>query len=235
MTGMAHAALHLALCGRITRLAPQADVAVHVRVSDRINRTLVNQSYTLKRGYGDESVVEFDAPQGVYHLDVSVSRYGCGASDFIYFMPDHTRNISERLQSSSSAQYLPLMLSGTTPPAFSYAHPEFVLIDKNAQCNKPIPNVSPLRATIENDQDAYYAALDPQPQNAAVGSFSVVMKLRTAAAQYHYVRIPVTLPIPRTNWPGAYGLNIPEDFIDAIATDPVDTLLCPHFLKTSVS
>ncbi|MBV9149587.1 MAG: hypothetical protein JO024_06965 [Candidatus Eremiobacteraeota bacterium] len=236
MTGLAHVALHVALCGPIARLAPQTPLSMHVRVLDRIGETQVDRSYSLQRGYGDEAIVEFDTARGLYRLQVSAPRYHCSASDFLVFMPDHARNIGERLTSGFYRESVPLILSGTTPPAFAYTHPEFVALDASrALCNQPISNPLPIHATFENDQDSYYAQLYADPLEAPGRPLQLALKLRTAAAQFHYVRIPATFPAPPTNWPYAYELNIPEDYIDQLATEPVDTLLCPKFIKTSVS
>ena len=233
MIGLAHIALHLALCGPVARLSPQATFAVHVRVSDKIGRPQVDRMISLQRGYGDEAVAEFDVARGLYRLQIAVPKYGCSASDFVIFMSDHNRTITERLATGAYTERLPLMLSGTTPPAFFYAHPEFVAFDRSAACNQPLVDPLPLQAQVENDQDAYYAQLFPQ-LSASARPLLVAVRLRTAAAQYHYIRIPVTLPPPSGSWPTAYQLDIPEEYLDTLATEPVDTLLCPKFLKTSV-
>ncbi len=235
MNGLTHVALHVGLCGPISRLRAQTAFAMHVRVSDRIGRPQVDRTYSADRGYGEEPVVEFDVPRGLYRLQVSVPKYGCSASDFVFFIPDQLRNIKETLASGPSPGGVPLLLTGTTPAAFSYAQPEFVALDRNAPCNQPISNPIPLQTTIEKDEDAYYAQFMPQLPDRAIESLSVVMKLRTATGEYHYVRIPVKFPVPATPWPSAFELNIPEGYLDSIATDPIDTLLCPKFTATSVS
>jgi len=237
MAGLAHVALHVALCGPITRLPSQAAFAMHVRVSDKINRTIVDRSFSLERGFENEAIVEFDVPQGVYRIEATTPHYGCSASELAFFIPDHARNFDMHLQSGANRQTdpTPMLLSGTTPAAFTYVHPEFVAVDRGAACNKPIAETLPIRSAIETDQDSYYAKLYSVSQNVATESLNVVLKLRTPAGEFHYVRIPLHFPVAVTGWPGATQMNIPEDYIDTLATEPVDTLLCPKFLVTSVS
>jgi hypothetical protein len=234
MVGFAHVALHLALCGSAARASAQTPVALQVRVTDRIGRPQVNQTYSVQRGYGGESVVEFDVPGGVYRLQVSAPKYHCSASDFLVFMADHNRTISEQLTQGMHAEFLPLLLNGTTPAAFFYAHPDFVAFDKSTACNHPAADPVPLQADVENDQDAYYARLYLNAASVPHNPVLVAVRLRTAAAQYHYVRLPMRFPVAWSGWPMDFQLNIPEDYLDSLATEPVDTLLCPKFTVTSV-
>lgn len=233
MNGLAHVVLHLALCGPIARLNSQTTFATHVRMGHPLGAPPIDRTFSIERGYGDEAMVEFDAPQGLYRLQVSAPKYGCSASDFVGLLPDRIRNIKARLQGGAAAEAPVLLFSGTWPMAFSYSQPEFVSVDRGALCNKPIPNVTPLRGAIDNEQDAYYAQL--YRENAAVGSQILVLKLRTPTSEYHYVRVPLPFPEPPNTWPSFYTMNFPEDYIDTLATEPIDTLLCPHLLKTSVS
>jgi hypothetical protein len=234
MLELAHAILHVGFCASIARLSPEATFAVRVHVADRIGRTQLARTYRVERGDGSAAVVEFDNPFGIYRLDVDAPAYGCSATDYLVFIPGLTRSISETLSEHSVTQQVPMLLSGTAPQAMLYANPTFVLFDKSAAvCSKPIPALLPTHITVENDQDAYYASLYNDDRSRALGSELLALRLQTPTHQHHYVRIPLSFPMPETLWPSSLQLNISQDMIDDLATDPVDTLLCPKMWRTS--
>jgi len=234
MTGLAHVALHLALCSAAARVPPQTTIAMHVRLVDRINRPQIDQVYRLERGYGDAMVVESDVLRGVYRLQISLPKYHCSASDFLAFLPDRTRNVTERLSASRYTETVPLLLNGTTPTSFLYAEPTFVIFERSSVCNKPVAGQFPFHVTVEYDSDGYYAQLYSDPSIEARGSVLVALRLKTATSQYHYIRVPMNFPIGSTRWPVDVQFNVTEDYLDTLATEPVDTLLCPKLLRTSV-
>lgn len=234
MVGFAHVALHVALCRAAARVKPQTPIAIHARVADRIGRPQVDQVYRLERGYGDQTVVEFDVARGVYHLQISVPKYRCTGSDFVAFLPDHNRSITERLSEGSYTGTLPLLLNGTLPTAFLYAEPTFVIFEKGSACNKPVGDPLPFHVNVENDSDAYYAQLYSDATIEARGSVLLALRLKTAAGQYHYIRVPMTFPRGPGRWPEDLQLSVQEDYLDTLATEPVDTLLCPKFSKVTV-
>jgi hypothetical protein len=234
MLDLAHAIVHVGFCSAIARLSPDATLVVRVRVSDRIGRTQLDRSYRVERGDGSAAIVEFDNPFGIYRLDIDTPKYGCSTSDYLVFIPGLTRSISETLSAQPVTPQVPMLLSGTAPQALIYANPTFVLFDKNAAtCGKPITALLPTHITVENDQDAYYAWLYNDDPSRAPGSELLALRLQTPTHQHHYVRIPLSFPIPQTAWPGSIQLNISEDMIDDLATQPVDTLLCPKMWRTS--
>jgi hypothetical protein len=40
--------------------------------------------------------------------------------------------------------------------------------------------------------------------------------------------------VPFSGWPNVYMMNVSEDMVDGLATEKVDTLLCPKVWTTSV-
>ena len=125
------------------------------------------------------------------------------------------------------------MVSGSAPQSFLYVAPTFVVFDKSqTACNKPLPAAIPTEVSVENDQDAFYASLLPDP-SAAPNSQQLALRLRTPTHQYHYVRLPVPFPVPWGGWPTSITIDVTEDMVDSLASDPVDTLLCPKMWRTS--
>jgi hypothetical protein len=204
---------------------------VRVRLVDRAERAQVDRVFSVERPDGAEAIVEFDTAPGFYRLDVTAPKYGCGTSDVLYFIPGHTRSIAEQLDTVRPSPQAPVLLSGTAPQSMLYANPTIVAFDKTAAaCGKPIPQpLSTVRVTVENDQDAYYAAIFNEDPERAPGSEQLALRLQTATHQHHYVRLPIDYPTP----PAITTLNVTDDMVDALATEPVDTLLCPKMWKTS--
>jgi hypothetical protein len=170
----------------------------------------------------------------MYALQLQAPKYGCSASDYLFFIGGQTRSITERLNdASTAAARKPMLLSGTAPQSFLYVQPTFVLFNKSqVTCNKPVGQPLPTDAVVENDQDSYYVELYADP-SAAYGSQQLALRLRTPTHQYHYVRIPIAFPAPWGGWPMNVILNITEDMVDGLATEPTDTLLCPKMWETS--
>jgi hypothetical protein len=232
--GLAHVILHVGFCSAIARLRPETSVAVAVRLSDRTGRTTFDRTFRVDRGDGTESVVEFDSAFGLYRLDVAAPKYGCSTTDFLTLMADRTRSVTEQLDSSPPSPEIPVILFGEAPQAMLYANPTFVLFDKSAvACGKPI--VTPLTAhvNVENDQDSYYVWLYNDDRTRPPNSEVLALRLQTPTHQHHYVRIPIAFPLPPLGWPGSIQLNVSEDMVDSLATEPIDTLLCPKMWKTS--
>jgi hypothetical protein len=81
MLGLSHVVLQVSFCGAIARAAPNASVALHVHVVDRIGRTQVDRVYRIERGDDSKAIVEFDSAFGIYRLDVDAAKYRCSATD----------------------------------------------------------------------------------------------------------------------------------------------------------
>ena len=236
MIAAAHAVLHLALCAPIARTAPQTVVAIRVRLVDRRGTPQVQREFRIERGDDDNpKVVEFDVPQGTYRLDVTAARYGCSSSQYLTFLPDLSRTIDVPLNAAPALPAQPLLIEGASPQSFLYVAPAFVLLDKaTSACNKPIGTLVPFDVAVENDQDAYYATLTGDPSLASRGPLQLVLRLRTPTHQYHYVRVPIPFPMAWGGWPSNVQFDVSQDMIDALASQPVDTLLCLKLWETKV-
>ncbi len=236
MIGIAHAVLHVGLCASIARTAPQTAVAMRVRLVDRRGTSQFQREFHFERGDDDNpKVVEFDAPQGTYRLDLIVPRYGCSASQYLTFLPDFSRSIAVTLDPGPPAPGEPLLIDGASPQSFSYVAPTFVLFDKaSAVCNKPVGAIVPFTVDVENDQDAYYATLFSDRTLEARGPLQLALRLRTPTHQYHYVRVPIPFPMAWGGWPSNVQFDVTQDEIDALASQPVDTLLCLKLWETKV-
>jgi hypothetical protein len=233
MLALSHVILHVGFCSAIARAAPETTIALHVRTTDRIGRPQVDRVYRVERGDEGEAIVEFDSAFGIYALDVEAPKYRCSASDYLFFIPGHDRSVTEKLSDAPAAPPKPALLSGTAPQSFLYVQPTFVLFDKSqVACKKPLPAPLPTQIVVENDQDAYYAWLYSDA-SANGAPQQLALRLRTPTHQYHYVRIPIPFPVPWTGWPQSIQFNVTEEMVDALASDPVDTLLCPKLWETS--
>lgn len=234
MLPLAHVVLHLAFCSAIARQPEATQIAVRVRLTDRVGRVQLDKAFRFERGDEAEGIVEFDSVFGIWRLDVSAPKYGCAATDYLFFIAGHDRSIGETLAPApSTPRRAPMLLSGEAPQSFLYVQPTFVLFDKSlAVCNKPIPAQLPEQITVENDQDAYYAWLYHDP-STGLAPQQLALRLRTPTHQYHYVRVPVPFPLPWIGWPQSIQFNVTEEMVNSLAGNPIDTLLCPKLWKTS--
>jgi hypothetical protein len=233
MVGLSHVILHVGLCSSAGRATPDTTIAMHVRAINRIGKSQMDKAFRFERGGETPPVVSFDLPPGTYRLDMALPKYDCSASDFVQLLRDHDRSISENLNQGVQPPPTPMLLEGTAPTSFLYAKPTFVLFDKNTTCDKPVGDPIQARIDVENDQDAYYASLYPDASMAARGPLVVALQLGTATGEDHYIRVPMQFPAPWNGWPENVRFNVTEDELDELAGKPVDTLLCPHLLKTT--
>ena len=234
MIGFAHVVLHLGLCNAIARVAPETSVAVRVRAINRIGDAQVDRVFHFERGEDSQKLVEFDSAQGVYRIDVSAPKYKCTASDYVMFLPDHNRNITETLGDRPVPPGKPMLIEGTVPQSFLYAKPSFLIFDKSVACKTPIGDPLPARMILENDQDAYYMWLYSNPAIDARGSVQLALKIGTATGQNHYIRVPIPFPEAWDGWPMSLQFNLDDGELDSLAADPINTLLCPKLFKTMV-
>jgi hypothetical protein len=233
MIPVAHVILHLGLCSSVAKIAPETTIAIHVRATDKRDQVAVDRTFRMERGDEDQRVVEFDIPWGIYRLDASVPKNNCNVTDFVQLLPDHTRSISETLVDGPPPAVTPMLLAGDAPQSFLYVKPTFVLFDKAAAvCNKPVPDQLPSHIVVENDQDAYYAWLYLSPPTPGVVPL-LALRLKTPTHQYHYVRLPMPVPLGWGGWPSSVQFPVNGDMVDELASEPVDTLLCPKLWETS--
>ncbi|HTU83461.1 MAG TPA: hypothetical protein VMF61_15135 [Candidatus Acidoferrales bacterium] len=233
MSLIAHVVLNVGLCGSMAAKPPQTSLPIRVRLVDRRAIVRFDQTFRVDRGYDQDKIVEFDAPQGEYLMHLQSAPYGCSADSFQEFLPDHNRSIAVGLSPGQSPPpRVPLLFAGAAPESFLYVHPTFVLLDKSVACNKPVGDTLPSDIQVENDPDAYFAWMyDDPPDNETA---QIALQLRTPTHQYHYVRVPVPYPPPPSRWPSEVGFDVTQDEIDSLASQPVDTLLCLHLWETKV-
>lgn len=232
--GLAHVILHAGFCSAIARLKPEAPLEIRVRLADRTGRVDFDRTFRVERGDGSEAIVEFDSAQGTFRLDALAPKYGCSVTDYLALIPDHTRSVVVQLDASPPSPQTPVLLFGDAPQTMLYANPTFVFFDKSAvACGKPIAAPLPTHVDVENDQDSYYAWLYNDDQTRRPDTELLALRLQTPTHQHHYVRIPLPFPAPLTRWPGSIHFDISEDMIDELATEPIDTLLCPKMWRTS--
>ncbi len=61
---LSHIVMHIGLCNSALRLKPQTELPVHVVVTDRINRDVLDQNFKVVRENGNDADIEFDIPWG---------------------------------------------------------------------------------------------------------------------------------------------------------------------------
>lgn len=232
MIPLSHVILHLGLCAPIERLPDTASFTARVRLINRVGQVPFQRTFRVERGDENVAIVEFDAPWGIYHLTIDVPKYACSADDYIAFRPNDSRSIPETLAVGPSGAQVPILLDGAAPPSFFYAKPTFVVFNAaTTTCNKPIGAPLPLDLAVQEESDAYYASLFPQPPTPPNVTPLLALRLQTPTHQYHYIHLPITLAWSR--WPSSVELDVTQAMIEGIAEMPTGTLLCPHLWETS--
>ncbi len=230
---MTHVILHLGLCNALLKTKLQTQFAVRVLVTDRINRPHVDKTFQVWRDYEPTGVLSFDSPPGEYKMQISVPKYDCNVTDYVFFIPNHARTISEQLVDGPAPVTKPMLFEGKAPASFLYIAPTYVLFDKNTQCNKPVGNPIPAHTIVENDQDSFYIWIYPDASLFAQGPETLAMQLQTATGEEHYIRLKSPFPVPWTGFPYDIEFNISEGNVDGLATAPTGVLLCPKIYETS--
>lgn len=237
MLGMAHVALNIGLCSAIVRKSTNTPVAIHLRITDSQHNARIDKTFTVVRGTDPHTIIPVDMDRGTYRIQISAPKYNCAVSDWLVLMPDLDRTVEENLLDGPAKPTQPILLVGTLPQSFQTAEPTYLMFDKNAvACNKPIVDPLPSNIVAERDEDAYYAWIHATPSIQAKGldSVTLALRLKTPQGDYHYIRIPMKYPEPWYGWPETIEFNIKEEELLYLPGEPIDTLLCPHFFKTSV-
>jgi hypothetical protein len=229
----AHVILHLGLCSAMLKMPSGASARVHIRTVDHTNRPHVDQDFTLKHYTDSNAPIEFDSPPGLYEISISVPQYRCSAADFLFFIDQHNRTISEQLIDGIASHGQPLLLDGAAPASFIYLSPTYVLFDKSTQCDKPVPDPLPARITIENDQDSFYVWMYSDPTLVEHGPEVVALQVQTPTGDSHYIRLKVPFPQPWGGIPEEIQFNVRDSDIDWLSGQPTGVLLCPKLFKTS--
>ncbi len=232
---LSHVILHVGLCSAIARASDSTRFNLQLRLVDLRGNVRVARGFRLERGDDDApKIVEFDIAPGTWGLSAAVPQYGCSVSDFITILDGHDRSVNETLASGAPPPPKSMLVSGSSPQSFLYVNPTFVLLNKNTSaCDKPAVNFVPLQVNVENDQDAYYAALDINPSEIS-GPVQLALRLKTPTHQYHYIRVPLAFPPPWGGWPEMVHFDVTQDEVNGLATAPVNTLLCLKLWETKV-
>jgi hypothetical protein len=234
MLGLAHVALHVGLCSAMKPKAPEAPVAIRVRLINSIKEVPLDKTFTVQRGYDQEVTVEFDSERGVYHLQVDAPQFHCSATDWLIFYPNLDRNVNVSLAPGVAKLTEPMLIFGELPQEFQSAQPQFELFDSTLNaCNKPITDPLPSHIDAESDTNAYYAWLYSDPAINAHGSVTLALRLKNAG-EFRYIRIPMKFPEPWHGWPVMVQFDLDQRELISIPSMKIDTLLCPRFVKTSV-
>lgn len=233
---LSHIVMHFALCNAAARLGPQAELPVHVTVTDKINRDIIDQTSKVIRYEGNTSSVEFDIPWGIYRATVEMraGKTACSAVQYFAVLVDHNRSVTVHLQDRRAPQPVPTLIMGTAPFAYSYVQPTIMVFANDTKCNGPVG--TPLDVNIEqdSDSDAYYASVYPVPQLAQAGSHVIAIRMKDSQGGYHYVRVPGNFLGMSAQWPSLGQMNVSEDVIDYVSDKPEDTLLCPRLYETQI-
>jgi hypothetical protein len=233
---LSHIVMHFALCNSAARLGPQADLPVHIVVTDKINRDVVDTNTRISRYEGNTSSAEFDVAWGVYRTTVTM-RAGhatCSAVQYFAVQQDRDRTLTVQLHDGSGATPVPTLIYGTAPFSFSYVQPTVMVFSGDTKCNGPIGN--PVNADIQqvNDSDGYYASVYPSASLAGKGPYVLAVRMTDSQGGYHYIRVPADFLGMSLRWPSQGTFDVTEDVVDYVQDKPEDTLLCPRLYKTSV-
>ncbi len=229
----AHVVLHLGLCNAMLKVPEQTPITAHIRLVDRLNHPHVDQDVTFTRYGGQSGEVTFNAPQGMFRVQIAAPKYRCYAEDYLFFIADHNRTITEQLSDGAPVVEHPMLMTGTAPQSFLYLNPTYVLFPKDTACDKPVPDPLPAKITIENDQDSFYVKMFSDPQLVAEGPVVVALQLETATGENHYIRLKIPFPQGWDGAPSEVQFNVTDDEVDWLSGQPTGVLLCPRLFRTS--
>jgi hypothetical protein len=233
---LSHIVLHVALCNSALRLKAQTELPLHVVVTDKINRDVVDQNFRVVRENGNDVNVAVDVPWGLYHAKFTMryARVSCAADQWFTVLADHNRTLNVSLQEGPLKRQMQAMVMGSVPFAFSYVQPTVVAFDKSVACNGPVGD--PLDAGIitQNDNDGYYADIFPNTTLLQHSPPVIAVRMTDSHGGYHYIRIPAKFSRYAAEGGASMKMDVNEDVIDYVADKPEDTLLCPHEYVTEV-
>jgi hypothetical protein len=233
--GLSHIFLHVGLCNAAIQ-ATQIDTPIPIHVTMRFQRgdPFLDKTFTVPRGNAGDANVEFDVSQGQELIAVEIPKYRCSGRDVLTILGDRNRKVTENLVDGVDPRPLPdLLFSGTAPLAFLYTtKPTFVALDKNVTCKTPIGKPLPVKITASYDQGAYYLEHFPDADLADQQPV-FALRLATPTGLAHYIHLPIPAP-QGGGWPETIDMNVTEDMVDEVATEPTDTLLCPKLWRTTV-
>jgi hypothetical protein len=233
MDALSHIFLHLTFCAAIAHAPSGTKIPLHVTMTHHNGVKAFDNVFTVTREAKD-AVVEFDVSPGIYGLVVESPKYGCSRVDFLNVLDGQNRNVSETMEDVLPAKPEPVMLlDGTAPQSFVYLKPSFVFFDKSQACNQSVGTPIPVRTDVEYDTSSYHLWLHSDAALLAQAPLVAALRLQTPTSTAHYIRVRINL-VPFSGWPNVYMMNVSEDMVDGLATEKVDTLLCPKVWTTSV-
>lgn len=233
---LSHLVLHVALCNAALRLKTQSELPVHVTITDRIGRDVVDQTVRAYRDNGNDVPVELDVPWGIFRAKVSAKagRVTCGTTTYFAVLQDHNRTLDISLQQGGPPPPVPTLIMGTAPFAFSYVQPTVVAFPGGQACDAAVGDPIDAGIVTLNDADGYYADVVPTAALMQHGPPVIAVRLTDSHGGYHYIRMPAKALNYSDTWPSAAEFNVNEDSIDWVADKPEDTLLCPKIYGTMV-
>lgn len=231
---MSHIALHVALCSSVAKASAARTVPLRVVVTDRLDRTQVDQTFQIEPGMGKTPRFEFDLPFGTYRMAMNAKVKGaqCGGVDYFTVLNGRDRSLDVSLDPHATAPPVPMLVNGESPFAFSYVQPTLMVFSKDTKCNGPVGNPLSADIRVQSDSDGYYASIFPTSALAQEMPAVMAMQLKDSQGGFHYVRLPT--PVQFTHWPSQTHFDVSEDVIDYVADKPEDTLLCPRMYKTTI-
>ena len=234
MTAAMHIVLHLMLCAATVHGAAPVR-AVHVELDTRIGGSVVDRDFPVSGDNPFDTIVDLDAPRGEFLLEVDEAKSTCGATQFVFLIPEANRSISMKLtpRGAQASMRSPMLFDGTTPLGFDYAEPTVVLVDGKVACNQPVGDLPVIESQTEIDSDSYYASIFGYTSKSALPP-KVALRLTDNAGGYHYIRMNIPIALGQT-WPNTATFNVTQDVIDQVVDKPEDTFLCPKLYKTTIS
>lgn len=227
--------MHVVLCSSVIRQAANRDVPLRVVLTDKLDRTSLDQKFAVERGTTTQAPVEFDIPFGLYRAQVTSG--GCSAVQFISVLANVNRGVTVSLQQGATGNApAPAIVQGTAPFEFSYVQPTVMVFPHTLKCNDPIGDPLPAQIDMDNEPDSYYAAIDPTQALRQAAPVTLVVRFADSHGGFQYLRVPLSEGVGwYTKWPILGQLNVSSDLIDMLASKPEDTLICVKMTKITES
>jgi len=226
---------HLALCrAAVSASANASTVPMHVVVRYDAGLPFIDKVLQAPLGSNGDATVELGLPRGHEFVSISQPASGCGARDLVTILPDHGRRIEETLTAGNDAKPLPAFeMSGTASLSFlATTKPTLVAFPTGLACDAAAPPVLPIDVNVTYDGGAYYLSM-LDDRALTTDQPVLALSLHTPSGRPHYVRLPATLAT-RGHGIVSITMNVTDDMVDGMATEPQNVLLCPKIWETSV-
>ncbi len=228
---LSHIVMHVSLCSSVVRQAANRDVPLRVVLTDKLDRTALDQKFAVERGTTQQAPVEFDIPFGLYRAQITSG--GCSAVQFISILPGVNRGAAVSLQPGPPVTPpVPAIVEGTAPFEFSYVQPTVMVFAHTLKCNDPITDPLPAQIDVDNEPDSYYASILPTRELQRAAPVTLAVRFSDSHGGYQYLRVPLADYVGwLTKWPTLGQLNVSSGLIDMLAGKPEDTLICVKMTK----